>query len=205
MKSAIALVGAIIAALVLVVAAAIGWSVGRNAGVGSTPTVAVRTQSIPTHIYLTVATPAMLNTDVGPAVLPSAVTVPANSDVTVTILNFDDATPLTGPYVKYAEAFGIKGTFTAETIDRANPNGPAVSQPQALSSVDPSIVSHTFTLPSLNINVPLLAASRTTFTFHTGAPGKYEWHCQDPCGTGPAGWSGAMSQQGYMGGELTVA
>ena len=205
MKSTIAAVTAIIVALVILVAGIIGWSVGRGLGTAAPATTGLTAQhTVPTHIYLTVATPAMLNTDVGPAVLPSAVSVPANSDVTVTILNFDDATPLTGQYVKFANAVGIEGKFSAETIDRTNPNGPATAPAQSLSSVDPTIVSHTFTLPSLNVNVPLLAASRTTFTFHTGAPGKFEWHCQDPCGTGPAGWSGAMSQQGYMGGELTV-
>jgi hypothetical protein len=81
---------------------------------------------------------------------------------------------------------------------------PATAPAQTLAAVDPAVVSHTFTLPSLKINVPLLADSRTTFTFHTGAAGTFEWHCQDPCGTGPVGWAGAMSQQGYMGGELTV-
>jgi hypothetical protein len=204
-KSAVAGLTAILAALIFVVVGIIGWSVGRGAIVASGGTVAVLAQAtVPTHIYLTVATPGMLKTDVGPAVLPSAVTVPANSDVIVTIMNFDDATPLTGAYTKFATAAGIEGKFTTVTVDRANPNGPATAPAQTLAAVDPAIVSHTFTISSLHLNVPLLASSRTTFTFHTGAAGTFEWHCQDPCGTGPAGWSGAMSVQGYMGGELTV-
>jgi hypothetical protein len=204
-KSAVAGLTAILAAIIFVVVGIIGWSIGRGA-VSSQGAVAVQAQTtVPTHIYLTVATPDMLKTDVGPAVLPSAVTVPANSDVTVTIMNFDNATPLTGAYVKYATAAGIEGKFTVVTVNRANPNGPATAAAQTLAAVDPTIVSHTFTIPSLHLNVPLLASSRTTFTFHTGASGTFEWHCQDPCGTGPAGWSGAMSVQGYMGGELTVA
>jgi hypothetical protein len=190
--------------MVFVIVLIVGWSVGRGAAAGSEGPAVLASAPIPTHIYLTIATPAMLNTDVGPAVLPAAVTVPANSDVTVTILNFDGATPLTGGYVKFANSTGIKGTVTSEAIDTTNPNGPATST-QKYTSVDPSLVSHTFTMPSLNLNVPLLGSSRTTFTFHTEAAGTYEWHCQDPCGTGPQGWSGAMSQQGYMGGQLTVA
>jgi hypothetical protein len=179
-----------------------GWSVG-HAAAGSSGTVQVASTA-PTHLYLTVATPDMLQSDVGPAVLPSVATVPANSDVTVTIINFDDVTPLTGAYVKYAKATGIVGKFSTETMDKANPNGPPTDSSQTVSEIDPALVSHTFTIPALNLNVPLLASSRTTFTFHTGAAGTFEWHCQDPCGTGPAGWSGAMSQQGYMGGRLTV-
>ena len=85
-----------------------------------------------------------------------------------------------------------------------SPNAVGSSPAQTYTSVDPNLVSHTFTIPSLNVNVPILAASRTTFSFYTGAAGTFEWHCQDPCGTGPAGWSGAMSTLGYMGGELTV-
>jgi len=205
-KSAATLLTAILATIIFVVAGSIGWSVGRGAGASLPGTVAVQAHTtVPTHIYLTVATPDMLKTDVGPAVLPSAVTVPANSDVTVTIMNFDNATPLTGAYVKYATAAGIEGKFTAQTMNPTNPNAAATAPAQSLAAVDPATVSHTFTIPSLNINVPLLASSRTTFTFRSGAPGTFEWHCQDPCGTGPAGWSGAMAVQGYMGGELTVA
>jgi hypothetical protein len=204
-KSAVTGLTAIMAAIIFVVVGIIGWSVGRGA-VSSQGTVAVQAQTTaPTHVYLSVDTPDMLKTDVGPAVLPSAVTVPANSDVTVTIMNFDDVTPLTGAYTKFAIAAGIAGKFTTVIVNRTNPNGPATAPAQTLAAVDPAIVSHTFTIPSLHLNVPLLASSRTTFTFHTGAAGKFEWHCQDPCGTGPAGWSGAMSVQGYMGGELTVA
>jgi hypothetical protein len=204
-KSAVAGLTAILAALIFVVVGIIGWSVGRGAA-SSHGTVTVQAQTtVPIHIYLTVATPNMLKTEVGPAVLPSAATVPANSDVIVTIMNFDDVTPLTGAYTKFATAAGIEGKFTAVTVNRANPNGPATAPAQTLAAVDPAIVSHTFTIPSLHLNVPLLASSRTTFTFHTGASGTFEWHCQDPCGTGPAGWSGAMSVQGYMAGKLTVA
>jgi hypothetical protein len=203
-KSAIAGLTAIVASLIFIVVGIISWSVGRGAVAASGTTAVVQVQPTVAHLYLTVATPDMLKTDVGPAVLPSAATVPANSDVIVTIMNFDNATPLTRAYIKYAVSAGIEGKFTVNTINPANPNAPAAAPARTLAAVDPALVSHTFTIPSLKINVPLLADSRTTFTFHTGAAGTFEWHCQDPCGTGPAGWSGAMSQQGYMGGELTV-
>ena len=210
MKRGIVFSAATCGVAVFVAVMIVGWSVGRGAGVAkaaggsSQGVVSVQQNAPPTHLYLTVVKPDMINTEVGPAVLPSVATVPADSDVTVTILNFDDVTPLTGAATQWATATAIKGKFTVETIDPTNPNGPAAAPAQTLTALDPTLVSHTFTIPSLKLNVPLLAGSRTTFTFHTGAAGTFEWHCMDPCGTGPAGWSGAMSQQGYMGGTLTV-
>jgi hypothetical protein len=202
-KVAAAYMAATLAALVFVTAGIIGWSVGRGNAAAAGPALAP-VAAVPAHLYLTVATPAMLGSEVGPAVLPSQATVPRNSDVTVTIINFDDATPLTGTAVQFAKATGIRGTFTVQGMNPADPNGPATSSPQRLTALDPADVAHTFTIPTLGLNVPLLAHSRTTFTFHTGGAGAFEWHCMDPCGTGPSGWSGAMSQQGFMGGRLTV-
>ncbi len=209
-KSNIVAASAVVAAA-LGAAGVFGWGMGvatheASAGTTSPASVARAATILPTHLYLTIVTPAMTGSQVGPAVLPSQATVPAFSDVTVTIVNFDDATPLTGSYQRYAASTGsIKGTILSQPIEKTNPNAVGKSQAQTYTSLDPNLVSHTFTIPSLNLNVPILAASRTTFTFHTGGAGTFEWHCQDPCGTGPSGWSGAMSTLGYMGGLLTVA
>jgi hypothetical protein len=201
--------GSVVAAA-LGAAGVFGWGMGvatHDANVGTTAssaTVARPSALLATHLYLTIVTPAMTGSQVGPAVLPSRATVPAFSDVTVTIINFDDATPLTGSFVSLAKGSHIKGTVLSQPIEKTNPNAAGKSPAQTYTAVDPNLVSHTFTVPSLGLNVPILASSRTTFTFHTGAAGTFEWHCQDPCGTGPSGWSGAMSTLGYMGGELTV-
>jgi len=199
-----------VAAVALGAAGVFGWGMGvasRDANVGATSSLATVSRTapnLPTHLYLTIVTPAMTGSQVGPAVLPSHATVPAFSEVTVTILNFDDATPLTGSYTRYATATSIHGSVSSQPIQRTNPNAVGPAPAQTNTAVDPNLVSHTFTIPSLNLNVPILATSRTTFSFYTGAAGTFEWHCQDPCGTGPSGWSGAMSTLGYMGGELTV-
>jgi hypothetical protein len=187
-----------------------GWGMGVathdvSAATPSSHVSVARTAStLPAHIYLTIVTPTMTGSQIGPTVLPSHATVPAFSEVTVTIINFDDATPLTGYYKRYAAATNIHGAVSSQPIDTTNPNAVGKSPAQTYTSVDPNLVSHTFTIPSLGLNVPILAKSRTTFTFYTGAAGTFEWHCEDPCGTGPSGWSGAMSTLGYMGGELTV-
>jgi hypothetical protein len=145
----------------------------------------------------------MLGTDVGPAYLPSSFTVPSNADVTISISNFDGATPLADNAVQYLKASGIEGQVSVAPMDPTNPNASATAQ--TLSAMDSTVVSHTFTVPQLGLNVPIAASSITTFTFHTGAAGVYAWHCMDPCGTGDTGWDGAMAQNGYMAGKLTIA
>ncbi len=84
-------------------------------------------------------------------------------------------------------------------------------------------VAHTFSIPSLGINVPLYgnngnanlcgAAPCTTssphkivrFSFMSPGPGNYRWQCFVPCGLGFLfGNGGPMSTLGYMGGFMQV-
>lgn len=210
MKTSNIVAASSVVAAALAAAGVFGWGMGvatheATAATTSSSGSGARTAPIlPAHLYLTVVTPTMTGSPVGPAVLPSQATVPAFSEVTVTIINFDTATPLTGVYKRYATASGIVGTVASQPIDTKNPNAAGKAPAQTYTAVDPNLVAHTFTIPTLGLNVPILATSRTTFTFRTGAAGTFAWHCQDPCGTGPSGWSGAMSTLGYMGGELTV-
>ena len=149
----------------------------------------------PAHLYLTIATGIG---DDNPAYVPSDFSVPRNSLVEVTIVNFDDATPLTGDQVKYAKVYGVIGnSATLTPIDVKDPNGPATSSVEPYTSMDPNQVSHTFTIPELNVNVPIWPHSRTTFTFRTGKAGSVLWLCEDPCG-------GAMATPRYMSGQLRV-
>jgi hypothetical protein len=200
MKTVVAFIVAIIGGLIFLTAGSIGWSVGRGAVSATASPHAAATG----HLYLTIATPDMLGTDVGPAYLPSAITVPAATEITVTVANFDGATPLTGAAEKYAKATGIAGSLSCRTLDPANPNAAATGTAQTSKSVDPSLVSHTFTVADLGLNVPICAMCQTSFTFFSGAPGTFTWRCMDPCGTGASGWDGAMAANGYMSGHITV-
>jgi len=85
-------------------------------------------------------------------------------------------------------------------------------------------VGHTFSIPTLGINVPLLGISSSaknpcgaapcttgydhnviTFSFVTPGPGQYPWQCFVPCGLGYLyGNGGPMQTVGYMGGFLRV-
>ncbi len=137
--------------------------------------------------------------------------VPAHALVTVTILNYDTATPLADPF--YGRVQGTVGGI--EWV-----NGHAVH------GIPYKRIAHTFTIhmfptptqPILDVNVPLLgvpsdapvlsngypAPNIIIFQFKTGAPGRYIWQCEDPCGTRFNGFGGPMSTQGYMAGTLVV-
>jgi prepilin-type processing-associated H-X9-DG protein len=133
-----------------------------------------------------------------PAFAPGTVVVPANSLVTLTIRNYDlGDTPLPKGS-PFSTVQGIVGNV-------------AYADGHAFTALALEKVSHTFTIPLLNINVPLPGDSATgkpysevTFTFRTGAAGSYYFRCFDPCGIGSIGWEGPMMTKGYMLGTLTV-
>lgn len=135
--------------------------------------------------------------------------LPANTLVRVTILQYDTATGLRNPL--FARPQGTTGNviqLDGETVD----------------VIDPDLTSHTFAVPQLGVFVPLAGvadnaknqcaaapctlaqAHRTiTFTFRTGAPGRYRWQCFVPCAAGfIAGFGGPMQRFGYMDGYLNV-
>jgi hypothetical protein len=135
--------------------------------------------------------------------------VPANSLVHVTVLQYDGDSGLRNPFLSQ-----VQGTTTGtETLDG-----------KQIAAIDPEEASHTFAVPQLGVFVPLpgvpeeapnqcefapctpAQAHRTiTFTFRTGAKGRYRWQCFVPCA---AGWidgnGGPMQTLGYMDGFLEV-
>jgi hypothetical protein len=136
-------------------------------------------------------------------------TLPAHTLVKVTILQYDTATGLRNPF--FARPQGTSGDVIqvdGETVD----------------VIDPDSTSHTFAVPQLGVFVPLpgvadkaknqcaaapctLAQAHRTisFTFRTGAPGRYRWQCFVPCAAGfIAGFGGPMQRFGYMDGYLNV-
>jgi hypothetical protein len=137
--------------------------------------------------------------------------VPAHSEVTITVDQYDSGGTIYNPY--FAEAHGTVGG--TETV-----NGKAVT------GISPDNVAHTFTLhmfpttnqpnlfvsaafPPVASNAPTEAngyqkPNVVTFSFITGAPGKYIWNCEFPCGTQYQSFGGPMSTKGYMSGTLQV-
>jgi hypothetical protein len=124
--------------------------------------------------------------------------VPAHSIVTVTIRNFDlDAIPVPND----SPAIRVHGTT----------DGIAFVDGQPYSTVSRMHLAHTFTVPSLRLNVPIPGVSASgrdfvtvTFAFHTGSAGTLQWKCSAPCGDGADGLEGPMSDENYMRGTLFV-
>jgi hypothetical protein len=141
--------------------------------------------------------------------------VPAGVRVNMTVYGYDGCTPLRNPY------WG-KVTGTIGGVEYVN--GKPVS---VLDSWGACAVAHTFSIPQLNLNVPM--ASPTTLsanqnlcssspctsgphqliTFSFMSPkttGNYFWQCRIPCGLGYLdGFGGPMQTIGYMTGEMEVA
>ncbi len=138
--------------------------------------------------------------------------VPAHTRVNVTIYNYDSGSPLRNQQI--GQVSGTSGNV-------ATLNGKTF---RVINSNVGNGVGHTFSIPSLGLNVPLYgnnananlcsAAPCTTkspnkvikFSFVSPGPGSYRWQCFVPCGLGYLfGNGGPMSTLGYMGGFMQVA
>ncbi len=139
--------------------------------------------------------------------------LPANTRIDVTIYQFDSGSPLRNQqFGRVTGTIGRTAAITGTTFQVVN------------SYKNP--VGHTFTVPTLGINVPLRGVDTSkkgfctvgpcdpstqlhhtiTFSFKTPkTPGNYRFQCFIPCGGGFYGGNGGpMSTLGYMGGFLEV-
>ncbi len=151
------------------------------------------------HAYLTIMTGQMTGKPGWPQMQPSDFTLPPDSEVILTITNYDDddsTVPAT-----YNQ---VRGTLTGkETV-----NG------QSVSSVDMKKIAHTFSLDALKLNLPIPVAHLTkgpiqptvvVAEFHTPKAGTQTWQCYASCGSGKSGWEGSMSTDGFMTGKVTFS
>jgi hypothetical protein len=140
--------------------------------------------------------------------------VPAHSEVTLTIRQYDSGISLLNEF--YSHVVGTIGN-TMAVDGKAMPGLPADQ------------VAHTFTIhgtapdgqPYLYVNVPLMRLPDdvvnagadngmpphphvVTFSFYVSGPGHYIWQCEYPCGTSFNSFGGPMSTNGYMNGSFDV-
>ncbi len=139
--------------------------------------------------------------------------LPADTEVNVTIDEFDSGSPLRNQQI---------GVVTGTDGNVMTINGKTIS---LIDSNSGNGVAHTFSIPTLGINVPLQAVDGTAstfcsvaapcplsaehnvikFSFKTPGPGQYPWQCFVPCGLGYLfGNGGPMQTIGYMGGFMKV-
>lgn len=136
------------------------------------------------------------------------ITVPAHRTVELVIMNFDqDNATLAAP--QDANVTGTVGgmisVYGNQLVNSSQgPNGLQIKGTQTVSSLPPSLISHTFTVPSLGLNIPMESESTVVAYFTTGGVGSYTWLCQTACGSGDDGQGGAMVTGGWMTGALTV-
>jgi hypothetical protein len=138
--------------------------------------------------------------------------LPAHTRINVTIYQYDSGSPL-----RNQQAGQVTGTVGQQATLNGKPF-------KIINSNAGNGVAHTFSIPTLGINVPLYgnsssanlcgAAPCTTksphqvikFSFTTPGPGQYPWQCFVPCGLGYLyGNGGPMQTIGYMDGFLKVS
>src|ERR1019366_7643010 len=138
-------------------------------------------------------------------------TVPAHTRVNMTIYQYDSGSPLRNQQIGQVE-----GTIGDDAIL----NGKSFS---VINSNAGDGVGHSFSIPTLGINVPLFALNGNLnlcgaapctfasphnvirFSFISPGPGTYPWQCFVPCGLGFLyGNGGPMQTVGYMDGFMKV-
>ncbi|MHB1435841.1 MAG: cupredoxin domain-containing protein [Thermoplasmata archaeon] len=171
----------ILGVLLVVAGAGLGFAAGiplTNASGGSpTPPPA------PAHLYLTV----IINPENGmPQYSPANFTVPTGL-VVVTINDTDSPMNWSGCLCR------VRGTV----------NGVEYLNQTPYAILPPTNVAHTFSIPTLGLNVVSPGQSSVTFTLDLINPGQFIWFCMAPCGSdGPTG--APMGVPGYMTGTMTV-
>jgi heme/copper-type cytochrome/quinol oxidase subunit 2 len=149
----------------------------------------------------------------------TTITFPANQNITLTIICYDNGTayPLgqagnnIGDGAGQASLYDVNGTVgnVVKVINNTNVNSTSskFSSGTVVSSFPQYSVSHTFTVAGLNLNIPIPPVSTVVADLHfsSSQEGTYSWQCNDPCGSGANGWEGAMATQGWMMGSVVVS
>ncbi|MGP8069295.1 MAG: hypothetical protein ACLP5V_05350 [Candidatus Bathyarchaeia archaeon] len=140
---------------------------------------------VPSYVNGTAPRPATNTTGPGPN--DNNITVPAGVAVTFVITSVDT---------------GVNENFTGTastdfTIYNDSASGQVALHYTQGQSVSKLPIGHTFTITSLNVNIPIPPDTIVTFTYTFSTPGVYEYMCEAPCGPG-------MGLTGYMNGYVIV-
>ena len=211
----------VVASMLLVLGAGIGIGWGFQSTVLPSGTVSTTTGAPgPTSVTLVITTGNAFNTTVGdqpayyvltPSGLQSSahLTFPVDTVFKLTIVCYDtgNATLLGAQYANVQGT--VNGTMTYVNNDNVNStyggSGIVLQGGQTVKSVPPAIIAHTFTIPSLNVNIPVPANSTVTAYLKITTAGSFQWMCETACGAGPAGTLAAMDTPGWMTGDVEVS
>ncbi len=155
-------------------------------------------------IYLTIVAGKMLGKDDWSTYVPANFSLPAHATVDLQIVNLDHPHALGDRDPTVLEVRGtLENSITVALLDPVDPNA-LWAQAATITRIAPAQISHTFTIDTLGLNVPVAAGARTSFRLQTGAPGSHEWRCVVPCAVPPSRLGGSMATPGYMLGTLVV-
>ena len=215
----------VMVALVAAAGIAIGYGFGTSVQVAAkgttvTTTVSGSNSSEPYVLTLVITTGNFYNSTFGdqPAYYvlgpngslqsSARIVVPAHRTIELVIVNYDDGSAnLTVP-----QDASVTGTVNDQmtVINNTEVNSTMISSgiqirgSETVSSLPPDVISHTFTIASLGLNVPVGTLSTVVAYFTVGSPGTYTWFCMTACGGGVNGLEGAMSTPGWMTGSLVA-
>jgi len=206
----------VVALLIIVAISGIAIGYGIESTVPSTPQKTVTSSpgaQAPYVLNLVIATDSAYNATqgtqpayfvLGPDGLQSSanISLPANRLIKLVITCYDDgnATILVPNDNKVSGTTG--GTIFVASNSNINasqdPSGIVINGGQNLTSVPAVDVAHTFTIPNLNLNIPVPLSSTVVAYFTISKPGTYLWFCETDCGDAP------MSTPGWMRGSVVV-
>jgi hypothetical protein len=141
----------------------------------------------------------------GPNGLQSSavINVPVHRLIKLVIVNYDDgAANMTQSGVNTVSGTPGNTILVASNTNINSTQGAAgivIRGGQTASSVDPSVLAHTFSVQSIGLNIPLPVSSTVVAYFTINNPGTYIWQCMTLCG------DAAMSTPGWMTGSLVAS
>ncbi len=129
--------------------------------------------------------------------------LPAHTLIQLTIVSYD--TPTAGSTDQEGKVTGTVGG-TVYMVNGTSASGMDVTQHwgQNVTSVPGAMLAHTFSVPQLGINIPVVGGDLEIAYLNISQTGTFPWLCYTPCGLGTTGMQGAMSQPGWMTGQVTV-
>jgi hypothetical protein len=227
MSAKTSLTGGLVVAVLAVALILSGFGAAYGLGFGSktvsTTTITTTTGTASNSTYdltMVISTGSIFNATVGdqpaffilgPDGLESTAQVylPANTLIKLTIVNYDDGNAsLVIPNDNVVSGTTNGTIFVASDANinsSQGPNGIVINGGESFSTVPVDQVSHTFTVPALNLNVPVPVSSTVVAYFTVTKAGTYIWFCETTCGFGASGTEGAMSTPGWMTGSLVAS
>ncbi len=222
--SAFMVIGLIVASVLAGVG--VGIVASQNGGFSGTGTTITQTSGVngqnsssPYVLSMVITTGNSFNSTIGdqpafyvlgPNGLESSANIklPANSLIELVITNYDEG----GANISSPSYANVMGTTTGSELIYNNTainstegaNGMVLRGSQSVNGLPISEITHTFTAPGLNLNLPMASDSTTVAYFKTGAAGSFVWLCESACGSGADATQGAMITTGWMTGAITV-